>query len=433
MHQFRGIFRGNRLFRRAPTADLFHEQIRDVVRAGNCSGCGACAALSPTVTMQLDDEGFNRPSVRPDGLVPADAAQKFHQACPGERVVAPRPAEAKNTDPVLGPYVSAWRAWATADDIRWSGSSGGVITALSAWLVANGFASQVVAARSDPQRPARTVSLRVSTREEIVGTAGSRYAPTSSAALLTDGAIDAATVFVGKPCEVSAASALVPPARSARPVLLSFFCAGVPSQHATDELAEELGVPETEVRSLRYRGQGWPGEFTVVGGAREGLPTLQGRAPYDQAWGEKLGRRIQERCKICPDGMGRSADIAVGDLWDVDGHGYPVFTQGAGTSVALARTARGHDLLRRAQEAGVLVLEPVDAAAVTAVQPSQVRRVRELPGRLIGRRLAGNPAPHYRGFGFWRFVLTEPGRTMRAARGARSRAKTQRAGGTVRP
>ena len=146
-------------------------------------------------------------------------------------------------------------------------------------------------------------------------------------------------------------------------------------------------------------------------------------ASYEESWGSHLGKQLQNRCKICPDGTGSHADISVGDFWDADPDGYPLFTEGGGRSVAIARNDRGHALLVAAREAGVLVLEEIEIARVAAVQPTQDQRVRTLLGRLAGRRLAGQVVPRYRGFGLWRLGLRAPRQTVRFLRGSYRRSK----------
>ena len=198
----------------------------------------------------------------------------------------------------------------------------------------------------------------------------------------------------------------------ASPVLLSFFCAGVPSQFATDDLVATLVADRGDVASVRYRGNGWPGSFVVqeAGGATRSTS-------YEDSWGNHLGRRLQERCKICPDGTGGHADIAVGDYWHADASGFPLFDDADGLSVAIARTERGHRLLMRSRDAGVIGLEPVELDAVAAVQPLQVKRRRTLLGRLAGRRLAARAIPRYRGFGLLKLAVSSPSDSVRAARG----------------
>ena len=386
-----------------------HDAIDGVVRSGNCSGCGMCTLLDPGLGMQLDSAGFNRP-VATGALNPApDALSKFRTGCPGLTVAAQSP-PGSTRHSTMGPVVRAWRAWATDPDTRFLGSSGGALTALAAWLAETGEAASVVGARAEPANPRRTVSVRITSREEALAAAGSRYAPASNCTAAEPG--DAASAFVGKPCEVSALAAIADSA-SPRPLLLSFFCAGTPSQFATDRLVEGLGVaPAERPTGLWYRGHGWPGRFTVE---RRGTESVS--ASYDESWGEHLGPAVQWRCKICPDGVGESSDVTAADLWEADERGYPDFTERAGVSALIARTERGLDVVTRAIAAGVLEATPLDIDELARVQPLQRERRQTLLGRLVGTVAAGGRVPRFRGFGLARFAAARLRLVLRVARG----------------
>src|SRR5690606_38740893 len=113
--------------------------------------------------------------------------------------------------------------------------------------------------------------------------------------------------------------------------------------------------------TLRYRGDGWPGDF--VAEDREGH---RGSVSYDDSWGKTLGPTVQWRCKLCADGVGESADIVAADLWESDSRGYPVFEDRPGISALIARTARGRAEILRAIEAGVIQVETSSLAEVVA-------------------------------------------------------------------
>jgi coenzyme F420 hydrogenase subunit beta len=198
--------------------------------------------------------------------------------------------------------------------------------------------------------------------------------------------------------------------------MLSFFCAGTPSQHATDRLAQTLGTEVDEVAELRYRGNGWPGNFAVTDRAGN-----TASLSYDESWGRHLGRALQWRCKLCPDGVGEDADIAVGDYWDADENGYPLFENQQGRSVAIARTRRGHQLLMDAAAAGAINLRAAKLRTVAGIQPLQVQRRSTLLGRLAGRLLAGKRIPYYSGYGLSRLASRNLKDNVAALRGTRSR------------
>ncbi|RZL84972.1 MAG: hypothetical protein EOP32_01615 [Rhodococcus sp. (in: high G+C Gram-positive bacteria)] len=398
--------------------NLLHAEIAEDVRRGNCSGCGACALLDKDVSLALADNGFIRPRLNSSDSSETDptALAEFRQSCPGISVQAQCPADATRHD-FLGPIVSVWEAYALDAAIRFKGSSGGTLTALNEWLLATGEIDSVVVAAASASGPERTESSAVRTGSDVVRAAGSRYAPTANAAVAD---IDnPGSAVVGKPCEIAALRAIAKSRDQQPPLLLSFFCAGVPSQHATDSLIRELGVDEgAELAAVRYRGHGWPGDFYAEDARGNSV-----RASYDDSWGKHLGPAVQQRCKLCPDGVGESADISAGDFWRADAKGYPDFTDQDGLSVLIARTRRGEEVIRRAAQEGVISVRAVDPDAVAAVQPFQVVRRATLLGRLAGSRLAGHPTPRYRGFRLWWLSLRSPVRTLRATAGTFRRAR----------
>ncbi|MET4046851.1 MULTISPECIES: Coenzyme F420 hydrogenase/dehydrogenase, beta subunit C-terminal domain [unclassified Rhodococcus (in: high G+C Gram-positive bacteria)] len=390
------------------------QEISKVVRNGNCSGCGGCAQVFQDVSMEIVKNRFLRPSlgVEKDYTTVGDV-MKFRSVCPGIGVHAPVPVEdGMKQDSIFGPYISAWVGWASDEEFRNAGSSGGVLTALSAWMVEKEQTAKVVGTTA-LEGSTRSTSTNITSRKDALSAAGSRYAPVANLPLfVVNGSSNA---LVGKPCEISSARAIMGLEGGAvedTPFMMSFFCAGVPSQSATDVLVENLGVNVKSVTSLRYRGAGWPGEFAVqdAGGNSAVLS-------YSESWGAHLGKDLQWRCKLCPDGTGRFADVSVGDYWESDANGFPVFDTGDGRSFIFARTARGHQSLMDAAADGVLLLESISHDVLYSVQPLQVTRVRTLFGRLLGRLLSGHRIPTYRGFALSALARQHFAASSRAALG----------------
>jgi len=179
-----------------------------------------------------------------------------------------------------------------------------------------------------------------------------------------------------------------------------------------------LDVDPQKLSSLRYRGNGWPGRFE----ARDTEGAV-GSMTYEESWGKILGRDIQWRCKLCPDGCGESGDIAVGDYWDTDDRGFPLFEDGQGRSVIIARTARGQALIKEAARRGVIHVEAADLSNLRDVQPLQVERRESLAGRLIGAWIAGRRVPRYSGYHLLRALVKRPLLNARYAYGTLRRAR----------
>lgn len=392
--------------------------VRDVLARDACTGCGWCTRLDAGLEMRPDAGGYLRPAeVGSPAEVPG-AARVFERSCPGIRVAAQNPAGSER-HPLLGSYFGAWEAWAADPEIRHAGSSGGVLTGLHAWLVSSGRAARVTGGAADPGNPRTSIPVTITTRAEALAAAGSRYAPL--AALTNPDVLAEGSAVTAKPCEIAAVRAATTAMGVEAPLLLSFFCAGTPSQKATDTLLEDLGIlPDRQVDEMRYRGHGWPGRFA----ARAGDDEVS--ADYEESWGSTLGPTTQWRCKVCPDGVGESADIVAADSWATDDRGYPLFAEGDGISALIARTPRGLAVIEEAIAAGVLGVRPLEMSHLASAQPLQTARRQHLLARLWGSSLAGRIPPRYAGFGLARLSLAHPRQFIRVLRGTYRRVRSAR-------
>lgn len=383
-----------------------------VARGDLCAGCGACAGLVPAkLHMELAQPGFLRP-VQTADLTPAEDALIAH-ICPGlgQNVVA-----AGRASPVLwGPYISVEAGWACDPAVRFAGSSGGALSMLLIYLITSGVVDAVVQTAADPANPIGNRTVISTDAAGILAAAGSRYAPSAPlsgvgkglAGLVADGRRFA---FLGKPCDAAALRALTtsePAIARAFPVILSFFCAGVPSQTGglavLAALGTAIGTAPDATQSFRFRGNGWPGEATALlnDGSKRSMS-------YRDSWANILSRHVQLRCKICADGTGVAADIVCADAWETDAEGYPLFTEADGVSLIMGRTALGADLIAAAKAAGQIGTAPFDMERLTAIQPGQRDRRRGLLARLLALRLLGRPVPRYQGLQITRAALQNP-------------------------
>lgn len=180
---------------------------------------------------------------------------------------------------------------------------------------------------------------------------------------------------------------------------MAFFCAGTPSTNGTLELLKSLGVPNVDdLCELRYRGNGWPGDF--VAKTREDGSTYS--CNYDHSWRDVLSKHVQWRCKLCLDHTGEFADIAVGDPW------YRPIEEGEdGSSLVVARTSIGKQSVEAAIAAGFLAASRVDPSLLPKSQPNLLRNRGEVWGRLLGARLVGTRTPNYQGLPSFNHWLSE--------------------------
>lgn len=317
------------------------KKIQDIVDSDLCLGCGLCEAIATKekCEMKLDlNTGFYKPVFK--NKLTRRESKSILRSCPGISI------NGTGEKSIWGRVEKIYEAWSTDKEIREKSSSGGVITALAVHLIETGQVDGVlhIGVNADSFM---FNSLKVSThRGEIVNNCASRYAP----ALVFDDIVNIFNsnnnnyVFIGKPCDVSAMKNFLnefPKYKNKIKYFFAIFCAGMPSYKGTEKLLESAKVNE-EPESLKYRGDGWPGYFKVT--YKQAPPF---KVSYNDSWGKVLGKHLPLRCKICPDGIGLFADIAVGDSWATK-DGYPDFQEQEGRSFVIARNQNGLDLLNDA-------------------------------------------------------------------------------------
>lgn len=378
--------------------------LRRVEKADTCSGCGLCAAISPAIRMTDRPPGYARPQQTGPVAAADDAA--IAAACPAI-VVDERDRPHDADEPLWGPARFIGTGHATDPALRRQASSGGVISVLLAHALESGLVDFVVQTGADPDRPLGNRTGISHSRDDIMASAGSRYTASSPLERLEEWlALPGRVAFVGKPCDVTAlrARARTDPRIDDRiPLMLAFFCAGIPSAAGTRRIIERLGAKPDDVASFRYRGDGWPGFATAR--LKDGSTRTMS---YADSWGSILSKEVQFRCKICPDAVGAAADVACADAWYGDDRGYPSFEEAEGRSLVMARTPAGLTLVDSARAAGQLATEPLAVGEIIKMQPHQARRKRQVLSRLLAMRVVGRPVPAYRGVALREAAAREP-------------------------
>ena len=318
----------------------------------------------------------------------------------------------------MGSSFGVWEAWASDEAVRHRGSSGGALTALHGWLLESGRASTIASASIGSEPPAN----RPGHDHDEGGCARGcglalrdRWASSSNPDVVSGDAI------TGKPCEISAIRAL---GTSARPPGAE---AGRSSSRSSAPARRRRTRPTSSWRRSAWRADNpSPTSGTAVedGPADSPFAGAHGDASlsYEESWGGVLGPSTHWRCKVCADGVGESGDLVAADFWSVDERGYPVFTEGAGSSALIARTERGLEAVLAAAAAGAIVrtadpdVGARERAAAAAESPHVALRP---PPRKPSRRGARTALPRLPTLGA--LALAHPRLNLRAARGTRAR------------
>lgn len=346
-----------------------------------CLGCGLCESLcgKENVEMKIGSDGFYHPKVK---KIKRECDDIIGKICPGRNVVYNEKLKKKNK--LWGKLENIYSSFSNDATIRKLSSSGGVITSLAIYLLEESIVDAVLHVKSDKTNYENNVLSISKSRNEVIEGASSKYAPAKifNNILSTLDNTDDNYCFIGKPCDIVALKNLIevyPKYKDRIKFTISLICAGMPSFKGTELLIEGFNAVRP-INNLKYRGNGWPGCFSFHD-ANEDLYKMT----YNDSWGKVLCKNLNFRCKICPDGIGLFADVAVGDAWETK-DGYPDFTERDGQSLVLSRTEKAQAVIKGAIVKEYLIIEQMELEKLSAVQPHQYSK----RGFVIARIMAFN-------------------------------------------
>lgn len=347
-----------------------------------CAGCGLCHSAESVQYSYKN--GFFKPELQEDNFGFCE------EVCPA----AGNWLKEIDSKKKWGRYINASVTWSSDPQLRFNASSGGTITAISEYLLKKKLVDEIIHTSVSKQSQIKTEYTKSKSIEELRDKTGSRYTVSSPLIeLLQCVSLNKKYAVVGKPCDILALRRYLKAHQELNKnivYLISFFCAGVPSENANRKLLNQLKTNEQECRHLIYRGEGWPGFATAIDGNGN-----KHSMSYNDSWGKILGRDINKFCRFCMDGIGEFADISCGDAWYMEQDGTPDFNEHDGRNITFSRTKKGDELLKMCVNDGVLVSETYEIDNLKCIQKYQYERRSQVYSRVLGMKLCGRKTPYY--------------------------------------
>jgi len=333
----------------------WRELYREVVDTGLCTGCAACVMACPRDVLGYTDDYFPLQigeGMGKDECVIGDRGCDIcTRACPRFRTWETELDQAlfgreRTVDEAYGIARTILLTRATDKAIAAVGQDGGLVSTLLVWGLENGKIDGALTSKivNDERGPFDVEPTVVTTREEVLAAAGSRY--TYAANPLAMKQAEAMGLkelaLVGMSCQASINGSVL--ARGVNKykrkiaLTLGLLCSKTFTYEGQKIVLAEHGIDIADVTKINIKGvyQVW----TRDGGYHE-VP-LKLFHPY-----------TREGCKLCPDFAAEHADISCGGIGSE-----------SGWTLTVVRTARGEEWMKGVIDAGLIEAKPGESDPV---------------------------------------------------------------------
>jgi coenzyme F420 hydrogenase subunit beta len=353
--------------------ELYHE----VVATNLCTGCAACIMACPRDVLDYDRatyHPFNIEDTTPfdDCVHGRRGCDICTKACPRFRAWEVECDEAlfgraRRPEEVTGIAREVLLVRATDPAIAAAGQDGGLVSALLIFGLERGKIDGALVSRLSRERIWDAEPCVVTTREEVLATAGSRYTYAANPLAMKEAEERGLRnlALVGMSCQASINGTLaarnVAKYRRRIALTIGLLC----SKSFTYEgamvakIQGELGIPLEDVAKVNVKGRFILWRRST--GERVEIP-LKEMHPY-----------TREGCTLCPDFAAEHADISAGGLGQTDGW-----------TLTVVRTERGAEWMRELADAGWVAVRPgsEDPAALALMEKLAARQRRRWPTNL---------------------------------------------------
>ncbi|MBI3090274.1 MAG: Coenzyme F420 hydrogenase/dehydrogenase, beta subunit C-terminal domain [Candidatus Tectomicrobia bacterium] len=349
----------------------FKDMMNDVVDYGSCCECGSCVVVCPYDVIHYID-GKPKQVAKPDAAFDYCAVSEGI-GCDVCASVCPRltPREGDLYDRVFGGdrpfsenfgvYRSIFAARCKDERVLQGAQDGGVVTAILAWALRQGFIEGAVVSALDGGKLCQPVPKVVTTEEELIASAGSwyTYCPNNLALRQAREQGLSKVAFVGTPCQITPLrkmqymddAHLEGPKKKAKNIerqkdhlhgfatnvvfSIGLLCSEVFTYEGLMEqkIEQEMGIPLSEVEKFNVKGK-----VLIYKKDREVVELNLKEAQ----------QHARPECHHCGDFSAELADISCGGVGAM------------GWTITIARTKKGEEILTRLIEQGVIETRPIE-------------------------------------------------------------------------
>ena len=256
----------------------------------------------------------------------------------------------------IGNFKKSWFAYASSESIRKNAASGGVITALLAYLIKEGQIDGALVCRGViTDGKVRPQFFIAENEDSLLNAQGSKYIAVdfNQDALPLIRKFEGKLAIVALPCDTTNlrhACENDAALKEKIALVITLFCVHNSLPELTDLVIRKLTPPNSILTGFRYRHGHWRGSL---------------RADFDNGMHiekpfsffsdyQNLYYFCQQKCNHCNDHTGYNGDISIGDIWSLRMKENPIKH-----NAVITRTPYGAAVLQKAVDAGEITATPV--------------------------------------------------------------------------
>ena len=301
-----------------------------------CTSCGMCDGVCPTEAIDMEMNEFSQfvPKFIQENCV---YCRKCIICCPGIDITG----SAED----IGEFKELFLGHANEKKYRSQGASGGVMSALSAWMLEKGIIEKSISLNSKKSPVVPEIVINTSAKD-VAESSGSKYVATPICSDIKQ--FDSKSSITVLPCQSIAMKKM----RKTQGYIFGVFCSGAQTKDLMEYVSQKEGIKLEDIKEINYRAGDWPGNISIHTNERD--ITIPYRRSYYTA-AANSGYFTIQGCALCPDYFNENADISFGDPWGIS-HGSDM---ALGKTLMIVRTQKGVELLQKAQEEGIITLDKV--------------------------------------------------------------------------
>ena len=327
-----------------------------------CTGCGGCKYACPKKAINIIEtiSGYLQAKIDYEKCIHCGVCVKVCPQCNDFGL--------DSIDKyLLGDVVNSYHGHAVNEKIRHQGQTGGVVTSLLCYLLDSKKIDNAIVNSFD-STISNTLVLNASTKEELIGAAGSYYV---QSAVLDKIDPQKKTALVALGCQSQALKYIKNIGLSTPEYIIGLICAGNYSRHYISAISKYSGVKKNKIINFRFRDKisnGWPGKISIQYNNKNVI--MEGSIRH------KLKPVFESyHCLLCFDQMNIMSDIVVGDPWGIE---LDDKEKKYGESVIIVRTQKGEVLLKQAVESGYIKIFPLAVEKIFTGQTVETRHRNKL-------------------------------------------------------